>query len=498
MLTSPPVSGLFGAVRPRVELRPLAVYSLGAEAVELSGRAGLVLEPWQADGLDLMLSVRADGRWACFEYGEICARQNGKTALFMARALAGLFLLDERLIMWSAHEYKTAMESFLQVRDLIANLGVEVKPNLIDIGGVLVKVVNTNGEEAFERLDTGQRIKFLARSKGSGRGFSGDINLIDEAFAYTAAQQSALMPTMNARPNPQIGYASSPPLDSDSGEVLFALRRRAESGDAGLGWRDWGLGGDLDELLRMSEDERAALLDDRARWAASNPALGLGRVDEESILRNRRAMRGEDFGREIMGIWPVPPEEGGRVIRSATWNALADGSSGITSQCVFGIDVDPERSRCAIVAGGRNAAGLEHVELVEHRPGLDWVVARAVELDVSHEPAAWLVDPSGPAGALIEPLEAAGLFVVQVTGREWSQACGGFYDAVHAVPQVLVHLGDRVLAQAVKDGRKRDVGDGGWAWGRRNSEVNISPLCGATLARHGISLFVSDLIDNVW
>lgn len=489
MLISPPVS-LLGAVRPRVELRPPAAYSLGAEATELARLAGLVLEPWQAAGLDLMLSKRADHRWACFEYGEICARQNGKTVLFMARALAGLFLLGERLIMWSAHEYKTAIESFLQVRDLIANL--------VEAGHVEpVKVNQTNGEEGF-LLPSGQRLKFLARSKGSGRGFSGDCNLIDEAFAYTRAQQSALMPTMNARPDPQICYASSPPLDSVSGEPLFALRARAEAGDAGLGWRDWGLAGDLEALVRMLPEDRAELLDDRWRWAASNPALGHGRVDEESIERNRRAMDDVDFAREIMGIWPLPPAEGGRKIRRAVWDALADEGSTLEGTPVFALDCTPEQTFAAIAAGGRNGAGVPHVEVLEHRGGLDWVVARCVELQVSHEPAAWLINPDGPASALITDLEAAGIPLTFVTGRDYAGACGAFVAAVHAEGDAaLRHLGDPVLDMAVSLGRKRDVGDGGWAWGRKNSGANIAPLVAVTLAYHGAASF-ADPLENIW
>jgi hypothetical protein len=115
-----------------------------------------------------------DGLWACFEYCELVARQNGKGAILEARALAGFLLLGEALIMWSAHEYKTAMEAFRRVRTLLRTLGTPINDNLILLDGVYIKVSNTNGDEGFERLDTEQRIKFIARSKGSGRGFTGD------------------------------------------------------------------------------------------------------------------------------------------------------------------------------------------------------------------------------------------------------------------------------------------------------------------------------------
>lgn len=483
---------LLGAERPRVELRPPAAYTLGGEATELARLAGLDQEPWQADGTALMLSVRSNGLWACFEYAELLARQNGKTfGLFAPRALAGLFLLQERLIMWSAHEYKTAIESFLQVRDLIANL---TEAGLVPP----VKVNQTNGEEGFLIPSTGQRLKFLARSKGSGRGFTGDCNLIDEAFAYTRAQQSALMPTTSARPNAQICYASSPPLDSDSGEVLFALKRRAEDGDAGLGWRDWGLPGDLDELSRLTDDERDAVLDDRASWAAANPALGRGRMTEETIARNRRAMDKLDFARECLGIWPLPPEEGGRVIRSEDWAALGVEDAAFEGTPVFAIDCQPGGLRAAIGVAARQDDGVPLVWLEEDQAGTGWVVDAAKALHEKHEPGEWLLDPGGPAGALVVELEAAGIPLRFVTGREYVGACGAFLAAVSDKSRSgLRHLGDPVLEGAVAAGRRRDVGDGGWAWGRKNSEVNIAPLVAVTLAHH-IAAANADPLDNIW
>ena len=512
MATSLLASPLLGADRAPVELRPPAVYSLAGPAIELAARAGFVLEPWQADGLDIMMSVRADGKWAAFEYGEMCPRQNGKTAEFAVRALAGLLLLGERLIMWTAHEYKTALESFLLMQSILEELGEVTGPrrNLIDLGdGVVIKVNNTNGEEEFTRLPVPardgnparprQRLKFLARSKGSGRGFSGDVNLIDEAFAYTSAHQSALMPTMTARKNPQICYASSPPLDSDTGEVLFALKARVEAGGAaaeGLGWRDWGLPDvDLGQLAELAPDERDELLDDRARWAATNPAIGRGRVTEESILRNRRAMKWADYARECLGVWPVAPEEGGRVIRAASWDALKDPSSTFEGAPTLAIDCTPGGTHTAIVASGRRDDGVVHLEVIEHRTGTGWVPERAKQLHERHEPGEWLIDPSGPAAMLVKPLKAAGIPLRYVTGRDYAGAYGEFVAAVKDAK--VAHLGDRILDDAVAAGRKRDVGDGGFAWGRKNSEANIAPLVAATRG-HSVAAAAVDPLDNIW
>jgi phage terminase large subunit-like protein len=80
-----------------------------------------------------------------------------------------------------------------------------------------------NGEQGIE-LRNGSRLRFVARTKGSGRGFTADLVILDEAYALTPEQMSALIPTLSSRPNPQIWYTSSPPLDGLSGAHLFALR----------------------------------------------------------------------------------------------------------------------------------------------------------------------------------------------------------------------------------------------------------------------------------
>lgn len=149
-----------------MERRPPDVSdSLAAEAVELAALAGLPLEEWQVDGLTLMLATRPDGRWASREYAELVGRQQGKSiGLGAPRVLAGLLLLGERLVMWSAHETKTAFEAFLRVEQAFIALGEEAGPNLIalDDGAVTVKVNHSSGEEGFT-LSTGQRLRFIAR-----------------------------------------------------------------------------------------------------------------------------------------------------------------------------------------------------------------------------------------------------------------------------------------------------------------------------------------------
>ena len=64
-------------------------------------------------------------------------------------------------------------------------------------------------------------------------------------------------------------------------------------------------------------------------------------------------------------------------------------------------------------------------------PGIGWTIERLVSLSrAGHENVGVVVDPGGPANALIPRLQEFGLMVHQVNARELAQACGGFYDAV--------------------------------------------------------------------
>lgn len=499
LLTSPPVSRT-GSVTPRVSTLPPAVDTFGPEAVELMARAGQLLDEWQQDGVTGMLGIRADGKWACFEWCEWCSRQNGKGGILEARVLAGFFLLGEELIMWSAHEYKTAMEAFRRILRLLERLGRRISDTLYEVDGSLIKVSNTNGDEGLERLDTGQRIRFIARSKGSGRGFSGDLNIIDEAFAYTSTQQSALMPTMSARPNPQIVYASSPPLTGDTGEIMYALRYRGDPDaprgrddppweqDEALGYRDWGAGGDLDNLARID-------LADEDLWRATNPALGI-RISLEYVRREFRAMATatpRDFARERLGVWPRRIGDDSNqwlVISEAAWLSAKNPASKIAGRPAIGVYVPPDRSYAAIGVAGLTEDGHRHIEVagngqtLDYRPGTRWVIARLRDLE-RHKPTVIVIDDK----ALADEAEAAGLVVHRANVADMIASCQQLYDGVQGPDMVardVRHIDQAELTAAVAGAVKRDIG-GSWAWARRDLAVDVTPLAAVSLALFGHS-----------
>ena len=452
MTISPP-SVMLGVQRPRLLTQPAGVVaSSGEEAAELAASAGLVLDPWQRFALDVALGERADGQWGAFEVGLVVPRQNGKGAVLEARELAGLFLFGERLILHSAHEFKTAAEAFLRVKVLVDNTD--------DLRKKVKQIRTSHGDEGIELL-TGQRLRFVARSRGSGRGFSGDCVVLDEAFNLGPQEMGALLPTLSARPNPQVWYASSAPMTTSV--QLHAVRRRAVAGGSDrLAYLEWSATEDADPQ-------------DPAERAQANPALGL-RIPAEFVEAEWSAMPPEEFARERLGIPEPEPGSAAAAIPEGVWMALGDPSSEWIGRPVGVADVSPD-GRCALVLAGLRADGVRHVELVDSRAGTGWVAERRAELTKRYGAQVWVRDPSGPA------VELEGEWR-DLTGREYTEACAGFVRAATdaAVPpserfrwRCAADL-ERPLMVALGGAVRREKGDGALVWARRRSGVDISPV----------------------
>lgn len=462
-----------GVQPPRHLWVPDYVSSSGQEAIELAALAGLDLDLWQQFVVINMLGERDDGRWAAFEVGLEVARQNGKGGVYEARELAGLFLLGERLLIHSAHEYKTAEQALDRMEALITNT-----PSLhkrLKAKGVK----RSHGQEGIY-LKSGQVLRYFTRTASSGRGFSCDFLGLDEAMKIKHSMHAAMFPTMAARPNAQIMYAGSA-VDQDTmedGIVFASVRERGiKGGDPRLMYVGYGAPFDHPDDVT---DEAAC---DPANWAAANPALGI-RITPEYIEIEQRALSARGFAVERLGVgdWPRTDGTEGRAIMPADWAAIADPDSIVRDPVCIAFDVSPDRATASIASAGLRSDGRSHVEIIEHCRGTDWIVDMLVGIKKRQRPLAFVTDASGPAASLLPELVARKIEVHLVNSKEHAQACGMIYDGVDQ--GTLRHLGTSELSAAIAGAVKRPLGDA-WGWSRINSTVDISPLVAVTLALWG-------------
>ena len=166
------------------------------------------------------------------------SRQNGKGAILEARELAGLFLLGERLIIHSAHQFDTSLEGFRRLLYLI-----ESTPDFDQSGEAGVPLAWRGGHRAQERAadqvpypHEGRRPWLLRR-----------LLMLDEAMDLPESTHAALLPTLSARPNPQVWYTGSAvdQWSHEHGVVLARIRERGMKGDdPGLAYFEWSAAGD--------------------------------------------------------------------------------------------------------------------------------------------------------------------------------------------------------------------------------------------------------------
>ena len=461
------MAGRAGSQSPRIEVIPDGEeHPRWDEIVDFVKRLGVELDPWQLRVLWASM-LRRGSMWAAFAVAVCAPRQNGKNGILEMRELVGACLLGEKLVIHSAHLADTSKEGFRRLDELIeanAWLSREVK-----------HIWRTNGHESIE-FKNGNRIRFRTRTRGGGRGFSGSPVILDEPMFLPEVSMGSILPVVSAQEDPQIWYTGSAVDQTvhEDGIVFSRVRDRAlKDTDDRLAYFEWSLDAHDPGLVH---DE---VLQDPAVWAATNPALGI-RISPEYIDQEIGELDTRTFCVERLGVgdWPDPTLQR-TVIDMLAWGALSDSTSAIGRDLCLAFDVSPDRSKATISAAGIRADGLRHVEVIEMHDGTEWLVDRLVELNLRHKPSRIVFDGVGPAGSLEADLVAVGVNVEEVTMEQHADACGRFYDEV--ANSTLRHLGQPELRNAIKGAKTRALGDR-WAWSRRNSGVNITPLVASTLA----------------
>lgn len=484
---------LKGSTEPRVSSVPLFHSSAGQDAIDLAASAGLFLDPWQQWVLEHSLGETRAGLWASPEVCLNVPRQCGKGSVLEARELAGLALFGEELVIHTAHEFDTAKEHYLRMESLIRDsyLAEYLVGYRGDPEGKLsgLKSGNSAVEIAFDIPNplTGKRkrhrLRFKARSKGAGRGFSGDLVVLDEAFALDQLMMDALSPTMGARENPQIWYTSSAGLpDSD---VLRGLMERGHKGtDPELFYAEWSVDRDDPRYQEWVEDPENADALPAELIAQANPSMGF-RKQWRAVRADQRRMTVDGFSREHLGIWDQIT--GGNAVPAGAWEDCRDPEwpeAVPLTRVAIGVDVPPDRSSATVaVAGVREGESEVSVELFQQGEGTDWVAPALRELLDARGRVPVLVDGSSAAAALEADFRAHRVRAQFLSTRVYAQACGAFFDAV--VNGRLRHHGQRDLDRAVGVAGQSMKGAGLWVWKRPDSTHNIAPLCAATLAVHG-------------
>lgn len=463
------MSALLGVQEPRVAKHPRSRWSEADDCAFLAEAYGLKPDPWQMRVLSAWMGRDRSGKWLAGRWGITVPRQNGKNGILEMVELFFMAQLGLR-ILHTAHEVKTARKAFLRIASFFEN-----ERKYPELAALVKDIRKTNGQEAII-LHNGGSVEFIARSKGSGRGFTVDVLVCDEAQEYGEDAQAALLPTISSAPSgdPLQILLGTPPAPNMDGDVFTRMRSAGVAGkDKRLSWVEWSVAGDVDVA-------------DRSLWAATNPSLGI-RLNMTTIEDEFGAMSEETFARERLGMWAS--DEQLSVIPAPAWSSRAVMDVPDVPVAAYGIDMNPERTTAAVSVGLRSDAGV-HVELADMGDVsastddlVEWLVKRAGK----RIPV--VMDAYSPARSLEPVLKRRGVMVRALSGNELMQACGGFYDAA-TKDKTITHFDQHQLNMSLAGAKKANLGDaGGWKWSRKSLDVDLTPLMAATCAHFGVVKF---------
>lgn len=421
---------------------------------------GVPAMPWQRRVLDVACEVDDNGLPAYREVLFSTPRQSGKSSLLLGLSIhranvAARQLAKSQRIAYSAQTGFDARRKMLE--DWVPALEAS------RLWPLVTNVRRAQGSEGVT-FRGGSTFQPIASTASAGHGRTVDLGIIDEAFNdVDDRREQSLVPAMITVPSAQLWITSTAGTDAS-----LYLRRKVDAGrlaveqglTRGLCYFEWSAADELD-------------LDDEDTWPTFMPALARTQT-LEAVRHAKLTMLPDEFARAFGNRWTRVEAY---VIPWSAWLDCREPRAEPAGALHYGVDVNPERSAACIVVASEGSP--MPVEVVEHSPGLAWVVERISELRDRHGAASVVVDGAGPAGTLVPDLERAGVPLKVLGYPEMARACSAFFDRVVGLELAVrpnAHLDDAVAAA-----RKRLRGDA-FVWARRSTTADISPLVAASTA----------------
>lgn len=412
--------------------------------------------------LDVALELDDAGRLIYRDVTLSIPRQQGKSTLL-------LVLWVTRCLLWPDQRVVYTAQSGLDARKKWAGDWLPLLAASPFAG--LMTVHRQSGHERVVWAN-GSRQSLVATTARAGHGDSLDLAVLDEAFAHPDGRiEQALRPAMMTRSQPQFWTVSTAGTPDSSPFLFDKVTRGREIAAAGVtegvAYFEWAATDDADP-------------GDPATWGSCMPALGIT-VTAATVQADFESMERHEFERAFLNRWTA--QKAAPVIPIASWQALEDPESRPVRSVALGVDVSVDRSRACIAVAGKRSDGSWHVGVLEYRPGSDWLAEDLARLVGKLTVGEIVFDALAPVDGLQRSVTTHIARKLHcTTAHEMAEACGLFFDSV--MRGEVRHRNPPELLAAIDGAARRTLNDR-WAWSRRNSGTDISPLVAATLALFG-------------
>jgi hypothetical protein len=425
---------------------------------------------WQQLVIDAILGLDGEDQFSSADDGLNVARQNGKGVILQVIEGYCAFELDYPMVIHTAHEFATSQDHQTRLEQFVQDA-----PGLHSRVRERSGYRHANGQESIN-LKSGCRILFKSRTTGSGRGYSADLLVWDEAMVINdkvVGAQKPMTRASTAKHGPKTIYAGSAVdrLVHEHGVNFARIRKRGIEHDPRVSYHEWSAEGDPAEVT-------IEMLSDMSLARAGNPSMDDGMISEDTVLDEISGMPPRTAAVELygMGDWPPTDASVSGLFDVKHWASLAGDVE--LEEPTLSLDVSPIRT-WATIMGAKRVGDKVQIGLVAREAGTGWIVGRLLELIEELRPERIVCDDRGPAASLLDELEEAGITVETIGTVEYTRACGMFFDAVEQ--GTIVHDGDPALEAAVRGAAQRTLADA-WAWSRKHSRSDITPLVAATIA----------------
>ena len=503
---------LLGSETPRIYTPPLrelteetthgyACIAFAEQILEIK------LFPWQKWLLIHALELNEDGLYRFRTVVCEVARQNGKSLLMVVLALWHIYALDSRQVIATAQDLSRAEESWEDAVEW-AMSNPELEP-LIAGTGDRDRAGVKRGHPKRLILDTGCEYRVASSSRRGGRGFSGDLILMDELQEHQSWDSwAAVTKTTMARPKAQVWAFSN------AGDLLSVVMRHLRTkAHRDLGWPD----GDADkDLLEESDPAIAALLENVGQvatgffeWSApptssrtdmhalaqANPSMNhtdivVDCITERALVHALAEDPATVFDKECRCIW-VTHSDGGP-FPAGSWSETLDTAAKVTpgthsSVC---LEIPADRSRAYLARASLDADGKPVVGVWKDQPGTDWVVPFLQKNRKRYTTIVIRIGGGVPASSLANEVELAELPWEKWNSTEVAAGCGQMFDLLR--DRAIRHLPHPALDTAATSAATRVQSDGGWTIDAAKSPTDTAPLTAAIGAVWGLGHLPDD------
>ncbi|MFC8733578.1 terminase large subunit domain-containing protein [Luteimicrobium sp. NPDC057192] len=438
----------------------------GRQVAAIAAALGRPLLPWQQYVADVATELNPPGHRLRYRYQTVVVavpRQAGKTTLLRPIVVDRAITRDASQIFTTAQLGKDAGARW---DDLIADVE----------NGPLKRFVDVKRGKGSQRatFPNGSYISPFAPTRDSLHGYSPDLVLIDEGWAFSreAADElmAAIRPAMITRRDRQL-YVISAAGDATSeywNDLVDAGRLATLDPDSTTAYFEWSPADELDPYDPATWEyhpglDRLVTIDDLA--TESKPENNTHANFLRMYLNRRTRVESTILDLEFydtLATEQAPPAP---------------------ERVAYGYDVALDRTQASVWAAWLDDAGVVNLHLRETREGADWLVPYVTEL-YTDGAATIGADDGGPARIVTAQLKHAGVPVQTVGGRDGATAWGQFKALVKdSTPERhwLIHDADPAMRSALEVAAERTLSDV-TVLSRRDSLGPIDPLVAGVTA----------------